>query len=266
MRVAVYADLLTYRDLFFNLWRRDLQVRYRGSVLGLLWTFLNPLVLVGVYTLVFSVLWRAFAIEHYALFVCTGLVVWTFFSSVMTTASSSLVSQAQLVQQVRFPRQLLPLSVTAAGVVTLLAMLVVVLILNLSIIPETRSTFWLALPMLVPLVALTGALAIIAACLTVLYRDIEHLIQTVLLPWFFLTPIFYTFDALPGIEGHSTIRAILYWGNPITPSLEAVRDPLFFGTLTRPGDALYSVVAAIVALTLAALIFRRVDDQLAAQL
>ena len=58
---------------------------------------------------------------------------------------------------------------------------------------------------------MTGALAIIAACLTVLYRDIEHLIQTVLLPWFFLTPIFYTFDALPGIEGHSTIRAILYW-------------------------------------------------------
>ncbi|MGI9658537.1 MAG: ABC transporter permease [Gaiellaceae bacterium] len=264
--MTVYADLYTYRDLFVNLWRRDLQVRYRGSILGLFWTFLNPLVLVGVYTLVFSVLWKAFAIEHYALFVCTGLVVWTFFSTVMTTASASLISQAQLVQQVRFPRQLLPLSVTAAGIVTLLAMLAVVLALNLSFIPETRSTFWLALPMLVPLVAFTGALAIIAASLTVLFRDIEHLIQTALLPWFFLTPIFYTFDALPGVEGHPNIVNILYWGNPITPALSAVRDPLFFGTLTRPSDAIYSVVAALVALTAAALVFRRVDDQLAAQL
>lgn len=264
--MTVYADLFTYRDLFVNLFRRDLQVRYRGSILGLFWTFLNPLVLVGVYTLVFSVLWKAFAIEHYALFVCTGLVVWTFFSSVMTTASSSLVSQAQLVQQVKFPRQLLPLSVTAAGVITLLAMLGVVLILNLTFVPETRTTFWLAVPLLVPLVAFTGALAIIAACLTVLFRDIEHLIQTVLLPWFFLTPIFYTFEALPGVEGHPNVVKVLYWGNPITPGLEAVRDPLFFGTLTRPSDAIYSVVAALVALTIAALVFRRVDDQLAAQL
>lgn len=264
--MTVYGDLLVYRDLFLNLFRRDLQVRYRGSILGLFWTFLNPLVLVGVYTLVFSVLWRAFSIEHYALFVCTGLIVWAFFSSVLTTASSSLITQAQLVQQVKFPRQLLPLSVTAAGVVTLLAMLVVVLALNLTFIPEVRSTFWLALPMLIPLIAFTGALAIIAASLTVLFRDIEHLIQTVLLPWFFLTPLFYTFSVLPGVEGHPNIVRVLYWGNPITPGIQAVRDPLFFGSLTRPSDAIYSVVAALVALTIASLVFRRVDDQLAARL
>ena len=262
----VYADIVAYRDLFFNLFRRDLHVRYRGSALGVLWTFVNPLVLVGVYTLVFSVLWKAFAIEHYALFVCTGLVVWVFFSTVLTTASSSLVSQAQLVQQVKFPRQLLPLSVTAAGVITLLAMLVVVLALNLTFVPASRTTFWMALPMLVPLIAFTAALAIIVACLTVYFRDIEHLIQAVLLPWFFLTPIFYTFEVLPGVAGHPNIVSVLYWGNPITPGLQAVRDPLFFGTFTRPVDALYSVAAAVVALTLASIVFRRADDQLAAQL
>lgn len=264
--MTVYADIVVYRDLFFNLFRRDLHVRYRGSFLGLLWTFVNPLVLVGVYTLVFSVLWKAFAIEHYPLFVCTGLVFWVFFSSVLTTASSSLVSQAQLVQQVKFPRQLLPLSVTAAGVITLLAMLVVVLALNLVFIPATRSTFWMAIPMLVPLVLFTAALAIIAACLTVYYRDIEHLIQAALLPWFFLTPIFYTFEALPGVAGHPNVVRVLYWGNPITPGLEAVRDPMFFGTFTRPVDGLYSVAVAMVALIVAAIVFRRVDDQLAAQL
>ena len=264
--MTVYADIVVYRDLFFNLFRRDLHVRYRGSILGLLWTFLNPLVLVGVYTLVFSVLWKAFAIEHYALFVCTGLVFWVFFSTVLTTASSSLVSQAQLVQQVKFPRQLLPLSVTAAGLVTLLAMLSVVLTLNLVFVPASRSTVWMAFPMLIPLVAFTAALAILAACLTVYFRDIEHLLQAALLPWFFLTPLFYTFEALPGVEGHPNVVHILYWGNPITPGLQAVRDPLFFGTFTRPGDALYSVVVAAVALVVAALVFRRVDDQLAAQL
>ena len=264
--MTVYADIVVYRDLFFNLFRRDLHVRYRGSILGLLWTFVNPIVLVGVYTVVFSVLWKAFTIEHYPLFVCTGLVVWVFFSSVLTAASSSLVSQAQLVQQVKFPRQLLPLSVTAAAVVTLLAMLLVVLVLNLVVVPETRTTFWMALPMLVPLIAFTAGLAIIVACLTVYFRDIEHLIQAVLLPWFFLTPLFYTFEVLPGVAGHPNIVKVLYWGNPITPGLEAVRDPLFFGTLTRPADALYSVVAAGGALIVASMVFRRADDQLAAQL
>lgn len=264
--MQVYADILRYRDLFANLFRRDLHVRYRGSALGLFWTFINPIVLVGVYTLVFSILWRAFAIPHYALFVTTGLVIWTFFATALTTSSSSFVGQSFLIQQVRFPRQLLPLSATATAFATLLAMLLVVVPVNLIFIPEVRSTFWMTFIMIIPLAVIAGGLALAAASLTVHFRDIEHLLATILLPWFLLTPIFYTFEALPGIDGHPNLVRILYWGNPMTPTLEAVRDPLFFGSLPRPQDAVYAIGAALVALALGAAVFSRVDDHLAAQI
>lgn len=264
--MRIYADLYRYRNLFANLFRRDMHIRYRGSALGVVWTFVNPLVLVGVYTLVFSILWRAFAIDHYALFVCTGMVIWIFFATALTTSSSSFVGQSFLIQQVKFPRQLLPLSATATAFVTFLAMLVVVVPINLVFIPEVRTTFWMAFVMIVPLAAFTGGLALITASITVRFRDVEHLLQTILLPWFLLTPIFYTFDALPGVEGHPNVVSVLYWGNPMTPVLQSVRDPLFFGSLPRPADALYAVVAALVVVVVGALIFRRVDDHLAAQI
>ena len=117
--MTVYADIYRYRELFVSLFRRDLHVRYRGSALGLLWTFINPLALVGIY----------------ALFVVNGLAAWTFLSTSLTTASASLTGQAFLVKQVRFPRQLLPLSVTATGIVTLVAILAIVLPLNLVFVP-----------------------------------------------------------------------------------------------------------------------------------
>jgi ABC-type polysaccharide/polyol phosphate export permease len=101
--VTLYADLLRYPDLFANLFRRELYARYKGSLLGVGWTLVNPLVLVGVYTLVFSILWRSAGIRHYPLFILSGLTIWVFFSSSIQMASASIVSHANLVvKQVRF--------------------------------------------------------------------------------------------------------------------------------------------------------------------
>lgn len=264
--MTVYADLFRYRELFRNLFRRELRVKYRGSFLGVAWSLVNPLVLVGVYTLVFSVLWRAFSIPHYPLFVLSGLLVWIFFQSTLLSASGSLLEHANLVKQVRFPRQLLPLAVVGTNLVTVAVMLAVVLPLNLALVPATRSTFWAALLFMLPVVALVSGLAIVVASATVVFRDIEHLLATVLLPWFFLTPIFYTFDQLPRIQDHPVLADLLHYGNVITPPLLAVRDPLFFGRMPAAGDAVYSIVAALVALVVGGVVFRRVDDQLAAAL
>jgi ABC-type polysaccharide/polyol phosphate export permease len=264
--VSVYADLFRYNDLFLNLFRRELRVKYRGSMLGLAWTLINPLVLMAVYTVIFSVLWKAVSVKHYPLFVLTGLVVWMFFQSTLQMSCTSLLGQASLVKQVRFPRQLLPFSVVATNAVTMLVMLGVVLPLNLIFIPATRTTFWAALPLFVPLAALVTAIAIILASATVMFRDVEHLMTTVLLPWFILTPVFYRFDQLPGIEFHPTIAHVLYYGNVVTPFVDAIRDPLFFGELPSLGNIVYAFGVAAGALVLAALVFRRIDDQLAAQL
>jgi homopolymeric O-antigen transport system permease protein len=264
--LAVYRDVFRFHELFLDLFRRDLEVRYRGSVLGLLWTLINPLILIAAYTLVFSILLKAESIEYFPLFVAVGLMPWAFFGASVQTATTTLVGHAYLVKQVRFPRQLLPFSVIGTNLVTFFAMFLVILPFTLLLIPETRTTFWSALPMVVPLIAFTAGLALIVACANVVFRDVEHIVAALLLPWFFLTPIFYTFDSLPGLQGNEWIGDVLYYANPIVPPLEAIRDPLFFGDWPRAGDVLYAVVAAAISLVVGALVFRRIDDQLAAEL
>jgi lipopolysaccharide transport system permease protein len=264
--VSLYTDVVRYPDLFMNIFRRELYGKYRGSVLGLMWTLINPLALMAVYTLVFSVLLKAFQIEHYPLFVLSGLLTWVFFQSAVQMSCSSLFTQPGLVKQVRFPRQMLPLAVVATNVVTLAAMLVVVVGVNLIFISETRTTFWAALPLLVLLVALASGLAVVFGYLTVVYRDVEHLMNTIFLPWFFLTPIFYTLDQLPGLQGREWIADVLYYVNFVTPFVEAIRDPIFFGELPALGDVLYCVVAGFASLVLGVLVARRMDDQVAATL
>src|SRR5262245_10696895 len=176
--VRVYVDLFRYRDLFLNLFRRDLRSKYRGSTLGLAWTLINPIALMVAYWLIFSVIVRAVTVAHYPLFLLTGLLVWLFFASAAQMSCSSLVFNANLVKQVRLPRQLLPVSVVATNFVTMLVMLAVVLPLNLLIVPETRSTFWAALPLFVPLAALVAGFAIVLASATLVFRDVEHLVAT----------------------------------------------------------------------------------------
>jgi ABC-type polysaccharide/polyol phosphate export permease len=264
--LSLYTDVFRHGELFRNLFRRELQVRYRGSSLGLAWTLIYPVGLMVAYWLLFSLLLKAVAVENYPLFVISGLITWTFFQASVQMSSTSLLGQANLVKQVRFPRQLLPLSVVATNLTTLLAMLAIVLPLNLLIRPETRSTFWVAIPLLVPLVAVASGLSIVVAGATVIFRDIEHLLATILVPWFILTPIFYTFDLVPGLEEHETVATLLYYGNVMAPIVEAIRDPIFFGELPAAGDVLYTVGAGLVSLALGAWTFARLDDRLAASL
>src|SRR2546423_5460982 len=146
--MTVYADLLRYRDLFANLFRRDLQAKYKGSALGVLWTLANPLLLMGIYLVVFSTLWKArFAqLDHYPLFLLTGLAPWVFFSTALQSASRSMLDNANLIKKTRFPRQLVPLSVVAAHLVSFAVMLALLLALDFALLPRVRATEWLAPP------------------------------------------------------------------------------------------------------------------------
>ena len=133
--MSLYTDVVRYPDLFMNIFRRELHGKYRGTVLGLLWTLINPLALVAVYTLVFSILLKAYSVDHYPLFVISGLVTWVFFQSAVQMSCSSLFAQPTLVKQIRFPRHMLPMAVVATNVVTLAAMLLVAVGANLVFIP-----------------------------------------------------------------------------------------------------------------------------------
>ncbi len=266
--MSIYADLFRYRELFGNLFRRDLQTKYRGSVLGLAWSLANPLLLMGIYLLVFSVLWRAVGnIDHYPLYLLSGLAVWVFLSTSLQAGARSLVDTAEIIKKVRFPRQLVPLSVVATQLVSFVVMLVALFVVDLIVLPRTRDAIWLALPLAVLVVALVAGLALAVASANVLFRDVEHLVAALLLPWFFLTPIIYSLSALPGgLARHHALKEILRWGNPITPAIEALRAPLYAGHAPRPADAVYLVVAALGALALGAFVFARVDDRIAVEL
>ncbi len=266
--MSVYADLLRYRELFGNLFRRDLTAKYKGSLLGVAWSLANPLLLMGIYLLVFSVLWRVVGnIDHYALYLLSGLAVWVFLSTSLPAAARSMLDSAELIKKVRFPRQLVTFSVVATNLVAFGVMLVVLIVVNLIVLPRTREEIWLSIPLAALIVALVTGLALVIASANVVLRDVEHLITALLLPWFFLTPILYSIDKLPGgLDEHHALKELLYWGNPITPPIEALRAPLYAGELPAAGDVVYLVAAAIVALALGAFVFSKVDDRIAVEL
>ena len=262
--MTVYADLFRYRELFGNLFRRDLTAKYKGSLLGVAWSLANPLLLMGIYLLVFSVLWRVVGnIDHYALYLLSGLAVWVFLSTSLPAAARSMLDSAELIKKVRFPRQLVPLSVVATNLVSFGVMLGVLLVLNFAFLPRVRATEWLAIPLGVALVALTGGLALALASANVVFRDVEHLIGALLLPWFFLTPILWIPSAFH--RYHGLVR-VLHYVNFVTPPVDAIRDPLFFGRAPRAVDVVYLCVAAVVALSVGAFLFSRVDDRIAVEL
>jgi homopolymeric O-antigen transport system permease protein len=264
--MAVYADLLRYRELFGNLFRRDVQAKYRGSFLGVAWTLANPVLLMAVYLLVFSVLWKTrFGTEgHYALFLLVGLSAWIFFSTSVQSASRSMLDNANLIRKTRFPRQLVPLSIVATHLVSFAVMLAGLLVLNFALLPRVRATEWLAIPLALGVVAIASGLALAIASLDVLFRDIEFLIAALLLPLFFLTPVLYPLNS-PDLAAHHKLVALIHWGNPLSPAIQALRAPLFYGELPTAADTIYLVVASVATLALGAYVFRRVDDQIAVE-
>jgi len=260
----VYSELISYRELFANLFRRDLQKRYKGSALGVLWVLLPPLILMGVYVLVFHVLWRVTEdIPHYSLYLLAGLATWVFFATTLQVGSRAMLDNAELIRKTRFPRQLVAFSVVGANVVTYAVMLAILLVACFVVVPDSRATGWIALPLAALFVCFVAGATLTIACLDALFRDVEHLVGALLLPWFFVTPVFWEWSFF---TGHETLVQIVRYGNPISPPLSAIRDPLWAGTAPRTVDVVYTVCAALVALALGALTFRRFDDRIAVEL
>jgi len=263
--MTVYADLLRYRDLFANLFRRDFQAKYKGSVLGIFWSVLNPLVLLGVY-LVVGILFGNGSISYYPVYLLAGLASWSFFSVSLMSSSRSMVDSAELIRKVRFPRQLIALSMVATQAVTYAVMIGILIVLSLIFVPAARATVWLAIPLAAVLVGFVAGLSLLVACLNVLYRDIEHILTAALLPWFFLTPILWNSGSIPeSAQHHHALLDLLRWGNPISPPVFAVRDALWSGHLPRLADVVYLLVATAIALVLGAWVFSRVDDAIAVE-
>jgi ABC-type polysaccharide/polyol phosphate export permease len=200
------AQLLKYRGLIQSLVSRELKARYRGSALGLFWSFGNPLLLLLIYTLVFNYFTkRGDNLQPYTLFLCCGLLPWTWFAASLNEAAGSLVTGGNLIKKVLFPAEVLPIvSVLANMVHFLLALPILAGFLvyyawadQTSGLPEPRvalhmaELIWLPLVVLVQLVLTTG-LALAVAALTAHFRDVRDILANLLTFWFFATPIIYS--------------------------------------------------------------------------
>ncbi len=258
--------MLRYRFLFEQMVRRELRQKYKGSALGVLWYLINPLVLMGAYALVFSVLLRVADIPDYPLFLLVGLIVWVFFSQALLAAAPSLVQSGALVRKVRFPREAIPASVATVQMITFLVMLTIATVVALAV----RGTFEPALLLLVPIVVLLFCfvlgLSLAVSVLHAHYRDVEPVLAAALLPWFFVTPIFLRVEDLPGVDDRAWLGYLLQWANPIAPFVDAVRQVLYAGTSPGAGHMLYIAAAGVLALGSGLLLFRRMERDLAVML
>jgi len=258
-----FQAVLRYRFLFEQMVRRELRQKYKGSALGVLWYLVNPLVLMGAYALVFSVLLRVADIPDYPLFLLVGLIVWVFFSQALLAAAPSLVTNAALVRKVRFPREAIPASVATVQLVTFLVMLALVTPVAL-IVRESLDPALALLPLIVvALFALVLGLSLAVSVLHAHFRDVEPVLGAALLPWFFLTPIFLPVEDMPGVGARPWVGDLLEWGNPIAPFVTAVRDVVFAGSTPSAAHLIYLAVAGGGALAIGLLLFRRMERDLA---
>jgi ABC-type polysaccharide/polyol phosphate export permease len=255
--------VLRYRFLFEQMVRRELRQKYKGSALGVLWYLVNPLVLMGAYALVFSVLLKVADVPDYPLFLLVGLIVWVFFSQALLAAAPSLVQNGPLVRKVRFPREAIPASVATVQLVTFLVMLTIVTPVALAVRGSLDPALALLPVIVVLLFALVLGLSLVVSVLHAHYRDVEPVLGAALLPWFFVTPIFLPVEDMPGVADSAWVGDLLEWGNPVAPFVAAVRDVLFSGAAPSAGHLLYLLGAGGGALAVGVLLFRRLERDLA---
>lgn len=189
-------ELIRHRGLVQSLVVRELKARYRGSFLGFLWTFLNPLLLLAVYSLVFHFYLRI-RVEHYAGFMFVGLLPWIWFSSSLLEGTTSITSGGSLVTKVLFPSQVLPMVKILSHLANyLLSLPILFLFLWGMGVGLSWSLLWLPLILVLHFFFIQGLVLLLSA-VNVFFRDVQHILANLLTLWFFLTPILYPLSQVP---------------------------------------------------------------------
>lgn len=232
-------ELYEYRYLLQNLVVRDLKVRYKNSFLGVVWSLLNPLLLMVVFSLVFS-RFGGDEIRQYAVFFLVGLMPWNFFSGALLTGTTSITNSSGIIKKVYFPRELLPLSAILSNLVNFGFTLIVLLIfLYGSGIGLTIHALWVPVIIFTQIVFTLG-LAMFLGAINVFYRDVLMILDVVMLAWFFLTPIMYPFELFnsmsPLVIGDLVLEParVMRWLNPMASIIDGYRTVLW-GTMTSEG-------------------------------
>ena len=260
--LANLRQLFRYRALISSLVSRELKARYRGSALGFVWSFVNPLLLLLIYTFVFTVVLPGVhppELEPFALFMFCGILPWTWFSSSLLESANVLIAGGNLIKKVLFPAEILPIVSVLAGLANFcLGLPILALFLIYYRVPVwPTDLFWFPLIVLTQLV-LTIGLALLVSALTVHFRDMRDLLANLLTLWFFATPIIYPITQAP-----ARVRWLLNL-NPFTHLAIAYQEVLFRpGPFAQVNRLVAVAVASIVVLFAGYFVFDRLRDTLA---
>jgi ABC-type polysaccharide/polyol phosphate export permease len=249
----LFKEIIKNRELIWALAMKDLRVRYKRSILGFLWALLNPLLLMIVLTVVFSTVMR-WPIDHYAIFLISALVPWTFFSQALSYSAESIVSNGDLLKKINIGKSVFPVAAILANLINFVLSLIPLAILLLALRYPIHIT-WLYLPIpLLGLIAWTLGISFFCAAANVFFRDVSHIVQIVISALFYFCPIIYSLDFVPE-------RYHFYFKlNPMLYILNGFRLSIYYGTLPSIQSAALSLLCGLLVLVIGYWFFRRHQD------
>lgn len=228
-------EIWAARELLVAMVRKELKVKYKDSALGFMWSMLNPLMYLVIFYLVFSI-FLPNGIPLFPIWLLSGLLVWNFYSSVLPSATGAVVGNASLIKKVAFPREVLPLASVGAGLVhfTLQGL---VMLTGLAVFQHgVNPRFMAILPYaMLTLVVFTAALSIFLSAINVYVRDSQHLIELLLLAWFWMTPIVYPFAQIGQRFTNRGLPQWLFALNPLTPIVLTFQRAFYNDTVVNDG-------------------------------
>ncbi len=249
-------EIQRYTDLIWNLVLRDLKARYKNSILGYLWSLVNPLLLMIVFTVLFKWLLKT-TIPNFPVFVIVGLLPWNFCATSVSGSVVSITGQSALIKKVYFPREVMPIAVVISNLINYLlalpAMVLIMLLLNAHFQPVALL---FPVVVLIQTVFLLG-LALLLSSLNVFFRDTQVIMEVLLTAWFFLTPVFYRLSDIVD----ERLARLVRWLNPMASLVDFYRDIFYLGGM--PGlDALVRTMAtAFLVLLVGYLFFIRLSPR-----
>ena len=250
--MKVFKELYQYRELLKTNVQKEIRGKYKGSFLGVLWSFLNPLLMVLVYALVFPYIMRT-NVDNYLVYLITGVIPWNFFTTCITTGCNCVWINGGIIKKVYFPREILPISVVAAGLINFLISCVIILLFVLfGGIGFSIQLLWLPLIAIIQSALSLGLLFILSA-INVYVRDIEYLVGFLLNLLFYATPILYTADMFP-----ESIRWVLYL-NPMTTIIESYRNIFYYQQCPALNPLMIVFMVSFIILIIGYLIFKKLE-------
>ena len=257
--MKLFKDLYEYRELLKTNVKKDIRGKYKGSVLGVLWSFLNPLLMVLVYAIVFPYIMRI-ETDNYLQYLICGVIPWNFFTTVMGLGIGSIKNNGGIIKKVYFPREILPISASLSGLVNFFIACIIII---LFCVFGGLGISWHIL--LVPFIAIiqfmiTTGLVLGLSAINVYIQDTEYIIQFFINMLFYATPILYTAELFP-----EAIRWVLYI-NPFTHVIDAYRNCFMYHTVSPAGAIIYMIVIALICFIIGLMIFRKLEKGFAEEI